>query len=357
MNTVVLRAEDSDKASIIRMNGSLFLGIPVGLILLFFLFSCAVFREVTSAEEYYSLGMAYFELGKYAEAEKWLNRARAVDKTKVASEYNLGRIAFETERYEEALRYFNRILTKDPENILALKAAAYTLIKTGDLAEAETFYDRVLALVPESADDGYNYALILFALEKYAEAETVLLKYPYTLDDNSDAILLLARSQNKLEKAEAVDRYAQWLQNKTDNMVRYEYAQLLEKEEFYARALEEYRTILSALPRGASSGGAQAQGPERSAIRFTIGRLLLIADPENQEGITELGQAVDEGFNDTAALESLLEREGVTDAGRDDIRKLIAGIQEAAERNDAESSGAAEESKADVEGNADQAGK
>ncbi|MDR2363935.1 MAG: tetratricopeptide repeat protein, partial [Spirochaetaceae bacterium] len=36
--------------------------------------SCATWGA--SAEEYYSLGMAYFELGKFEEAEKWLNRAR-----------------------------------------------------------------------------------------------------------------------------------------------------------------------------------------------------------------------------------------------------------------------------------------
>ncbi|MCL2271042.1 MAG: tetratricopeptide repeat protein, partial [Treponema sp.] len=48
-----------------------------------------------SAEEYFSIGMAYYDMGKFAEAEKWLNRAKARDRTMSASEYNLGRIAFE----------------------------------------------------------------------------------------------------------------------------------------------------------------------------------------------------------------------------------------------------------------------
>ncbi|MDR2258264.1 MAG: tetratricopeptide repeat protein, partial [Treponema sp.] len=103
--------------------------VPAALFLTWAVSSCATWGA--SAEEYYSLGMAYFELGKFEEAEKWLNRARAADKTKTASEYNLGRIAFEAGRYQDAAKLFERILKKDPENVMALKAAAYTRIKTG----------------------------------------------------------------------------------------------------------------------------------------------------------------------------------------------------------------------------------
>jgi tetratricopeptide (TPR) repeat protein len=101
---------------------------------LFFLFitwgflSCAsqknTAQTTAQAEEYYSIGMAYFELGKFTDAEYWLNRARATDKTMVASEYNLGRIAFETGRYEDAAGYFEKILDLDPYNVMALRAAA-----------------------------------------------------------------------------------------------------------------------------------------------------------------------------------------------------------------------------------------
>lgn len=310
--------------------------VSLAVILLFI--SCAGLGGAASAEEYYSLGMAYFEVGKYAEAEKWLNRARMANKTMVASEYNLGRIAFETGRYEEALRYFNRILAKDPENALALKAAAYTKVKTGELEEAEALYERVLTLIPESADDGYNYALILFAMEKQAEAETVLLKYFYTLEDNNDALLLLARSQAAQDKAEAVDNYAKWLQGNTDSKIHYEYAQLLEKWEFYARALEEYRSLLASLSQGntktASQTGSQtavasSKGPDRPTVRYAIGRLLLIADPENEEGIDELGEAVAEGFTDMEALKALLEIESLSDERKDDINRLITRVQPA----------------------------
>jgi tetratricopeptide (TPR) repeat protein len=301
--------------------------------------SCAS-RAGISAEEYFSMGMAYFELGKYEEAEKWLNRAKGVDKTKVASEYNLGRIAFETGRYEDASRIFDRILEQDPENILALKAAAYTRIKTGEIEKAEALYARVLALVPESADDGYNHALVLFAMEKYEPAEEILSKYPYTVEDNKDAFLLLARSQKALNKPEAVDTYSKWLQANSDNQVRYEYAQALEQGEFYAKALEEYRTLLNALPQGpAASKEGEPQALSKPNIRFIIGRLLLIADSESEDGINELTLAVTDGFSNTEELEKLAEDSRVPDARKDEIRRLIRNINTAKEEAETPSAG------------------
>ena len=199
--------------------------------------SCAS-RGAISAEEYFSIGMAYFDLGKYEEAELWLNRARSRDRTMNASEYNLGRIAFETGRFDDAVRYFETILRRDPNNILALRAVAYTDIRRGEIEKAAAWYDKLLALVPESADDGYNHALVLFAMKKYPEAEEVLKNYEFALLENADVLLLFARIQKEQEKPEAIDSYAAWLQNNTDAKVQFEYGQLLEKYDMFARALD-----------------------------------------------------------------------------------------------------------------------
>ncbi|MDR1353561.1 MAG: tetratricopeptide repeat protein [Treponema sp.] len=289
--------------------------------------SCASARLAASAEEYYALGMAYFELGRYEDAEQWLGRARRVDKTKIASEYNLGRIAFERGRYNEALKYFEQILAKDPENILALRASSYTKIKLSDIEGAEEYYDRVLRLVPESYDDGYNYALVLFALEKSEKAEEVLLKYDLIIDSNSDAVLLLARIQAKLGKVEAVDNFDRYLQVKPDNKVRFEYAEILEKSEFYARALEEYRAVLNEIPQGAGSAESAGVNLTRPQVLFTIARLLLVAEADSDSGITTLSQAVEEGFNDIPALEAVLEEPGITDGQKEEIRRIISDIE------------------------------
>jgi tetratricopeptide (TPR) repeat protein len=300
-------------------------GIPLLLLSLLLLgvlpgVSSCLSGSAASAEEYYSIGMAYFELGKFEEAEKWLNRARGEDKTRVASEYNLGRIAFEAGRYGDAVEYFDRVLKKDPVNVMALRAAAYTRIKTGENEMAAALYNRVLELVPESADDGYNYALVLYVLKEYGKAEEVLFRHSHALDENMDMLLLLARTQKGLEKVEAVDAYAKWLGNNTDAGVRYEYAQVLEKEELYARALEQYREALG----GLSGAGGE---PKKEELRLAIVRLLMIADGESEEGIKELNGAVEEGFADVDALASLMEDPRLSEANRGGIGEAIEAIK------------------------------
>ena len=296
---------------------------PQFLLPLLLLFLAAVFcscasRGAAQAEEYFSIGMAYYEMGKFAEAEKWFNRASAADKTMTASEYNLGRIAFEAGRYEEAARYFERVLAKDPENVMALKAAAYSRIKNGDLEKAGDLYSRVLALVPESADDGYNYALVLYSLKKYDECEKVLNNYPYALEENSSSMLLLARAQSAGNKIEAADSYAKWAAaaNPADPRGLYEYAQVLETAGLYARALEQYKAAITALTK-------DTDDLKKSTLYFEQARLLLTADPENSEGIKELSSAVTEGFSDAQAIETLLRDDRITQNNKDEIKKIL----------------------------------
>jgi len=304
------------------------------LILALSIYGCA--SMAASAAEYYSIGMAYFELGKYEEAEKWLNRAAQSDRTMTASKYNLGRLAYEQKRYEEAAKHFEDVLKVDPDNVLALKAAAYTRIKTGDIDKAEKHYSRLLELVPESADDGYNHALVLYAMERYSAAEEVMEKYPIALEENKDVMLLYARSRNAQKKIEAIDSFAKWLSVNSDPKVRYEYAQALERHELYARALEEYRKALSEV-------AATSTDPHKSDVRFALARALLIAEAESGEGITEMQGAVTDGFSDVAKVEELLNNGKISAANRtslrgivDNMKRTAAEVQAAAERTAAE---------------------
>ena len=294
---------------------------PVLLIALFIVsgtVSC-VTRGVAQAEEYFSIGMAYFEMGKFAEAETWLNRARTADKTMLASEYNLGRIAFETGHYKEAAGYFENILKKDPDNTMALKAAAYTRIKNGDFEKAEAHYTRVLELIPESADDGYNYALVLYGLQKYEDCERVLNKYPFALEEKAPSVLLLARAQREMGRVEAIDTFAKWIivNSGTPNPQGFlEYARVLEKAEFYARALEQYNDAIKANTKDTAT-------LKKSTIRFEKSRLLLTVDPDNEEGLKEFTDAVNEGFSDIEAIEALVLDKRINQVHRDEIQKIL----------------------------------
>ncbi|MCL2441843.1 MAG: tetratricopeptide repeat protein [Treponema sp.] len=275
-----------------------------------------------TAEEYFSIGMAYFDLGKYEDAEKWLNRARQADRTMIASTYNLGRLAFERKRYEEAASHFENILRRDPDNVLALRAAAYTRIMTGEIEIAERHYSRLLLLVPESADSGYNHALVLYAMGRYSASEEVLEKYPIALQENKDVMLLYARSQAAQNKVEAIENFSAWLSVHSDPKARFEYARILEHYEYYARALEEYRKALTEI-------SATSVDPKRTDIRFAIARVLLIADSASSEGITELQGAVDDGFDNIAEVEALLGK--VSGTNRESVQNIINNMQKAVE--------------------------
>ena len=295
-----------------------FVFFPLFVIPVFF--SCASQAIRTAqAEEYFSIGMAYYELGRFTDAEVWLNRARAADKTMVASDYNLGRIAFETRRYADAVKYFENVLALDNDNVMALKAAAYSRIRNGDLEKAEALYDRVLALVPESSDDGYNYALVLYGLKKYENCEEVLNRYPFSLEEKPSSILLFARAQKAQNKVEAIDSYAKWLIVNTGTVNPqglYEYAQVLEDAGLYARAIEQYRDAIKALTK-------DTENLKRSKLMFEEARLLLTVDPENEEGLTVFGSAVDEGFSDTEAFEALLLDSRISNDKKVELRRIF----------------------------------
>jgi len=273
----------------------------------------------TSAEEYFNIGMAYYDLGKYEEAEKWLNRARQADKTYTASQYNLGRISFERKRFDEAIKQFEGILKRDPDNVLALRASAYTRIRMGDIETAQKHYARLLELVPESSDDGYNHALVLFAMKRYVEAEDILAKYPFALQENKDIQLLYARSQGKQNKVEAIENFSKWLSVNSDPKARYEYAQVLEHHEFFARALEEYRKAHTDIAPASAD-------PHKYDIRFAVARVLLIAESESSAGITEMRGAVDDGYKNIEAIEELIKHAKISAANKTGLRTIADNL-------------------------------
>ena len=278
--------------------------------------------ETIRAEEFFNIGMAYFELGRFAEAETWLNHARVADRTMVASEFNLGRIAFETNRFGDAARYFEGIVARDPDNVMALRATAFMLIRNGEFERAEAIYRRVLELVPESADDGFNHALVLFGMERFEESEEVLRRYPHALEENPASILLLARAQKARGLVEAIDSYAHWLTIHTgiaNPLGIFEFAQVLGNAGHYARALEQLEAANTALTTDTASLTS-------AMLQFERARIFLVSDPENIDGIDEFSRAVQEGFSDTDAMAVLIDDDRITTNNRDEIRRVMNNI-------------------------------
>ena len=275
--------------------------------------SCAL-TDAATAEEYFSLGSAYLDLGKYPEAERWFQKARAADNTRNASEYNLGRIAFELGRAEEAVRIFESLLEKDAGNATLLRAAAYARIKNGDYERAVELYERAALLLPETEDSGYNFALVLYATGRHDRAAEILAKILEADSGDREALLLLARAQKALGRPEAIDSYEAWLAGKDDAVVRGELAGACEAGGFFAKAVENYDAILK-------SGKASSPPFKGGEILFSKARALLIADPANPDALGSLTAALKEGFADEEALAALVEDGRIAD--REAVRAAI----------------------------------
>jgi tetratricopeptide (TPR) repeat protein len=297
-------------------NGSVCKSLALALLLVTTVFSCV---SDTRAEDYYALGKAYFDLGNYEEAEKWFTKSKFNEKTKMASVYNLGRVSFERGSYDKALKYFENILKNDSENLTALKAAAYTCVKTGDTRAALEYYRRASALLPENADERYNYALLLAALEMYEDAEAALISgdgYLGSTDSlDNKRLLLLARVQKSLGKPEAVDGYNVYLARVDDPMVRFEFAETLEEQKLYAKALEEY-TRLKETPQTDTG----AKYPETSLVLFRIARVMLVSDPQDENGLAALEEALKSGYEDQTEIDALFEAAGIPEEKRNELR-------------------------------------
>jgi tetratricopeptide (TPR) repeat protein len=304
-----------------------------GLVPVFFLavtvFSCV---SDTRAEDYYALGTAYFDLGNYEEAERWFAKAKFNEKTEMASIYNLGRVSFERGSYNKALDYFENILKKDPENLTALRAAAYTCVKTGDAQAALEYYRRAAAMLPENAAERYNYALLLNALEMYEEAETVLLSENRDDFPDDKKLLLLARVQKSLGKPEAIDGYSSYLAKTDDPAVRFEFAETLEEQKLYAKALEEYNRLNEVSQDNPADSTADnptdstvdstADNPEKPLVLFRIARVMLVSDPSNQNGLAALEEALKSGYADQAEIDALFEAAGIPEEKRNELNEL-----------------------------------
>jgi hypothetical protein len=94
----------------------------------------------------------------------------------------------------------------------------------------------------------------------------------------------------------------------------------LEKAGLYARSLEQYDEAIKARAR-------DTEPLKKYTIRFEKSRLLLTVDPDNEEGLKEFTGAVDEGYSDIKAIETLVLDERINKYHRDEIEKILNNLK------------------------------
>jgi predicted Zn-dependent protease len=156
-------------------------------------------------------------------------------------------------------------------------------------------------------------------MKKYPECEAVLQKFAQNLENNKDTLLLLARVQAIQDKPEALNSFDLWLSKNDDPLVRYEYGNALVKNDFLAKAVEQYKKAMS----GITDKTTDITKPQ---ARFALAVAEVKADPDNDAGMDDMRGAVTDGYKDIDSVRALLDDKKITDKRKDEIKSLIADM-------------------------------
>ena len=114
-----------------------------------------------SSEDYYRLGLAYFQTGDLASAEGTFLRMQQASPTDFKADLYLGRVVYEAGRITEAQAHYNAAVEKNPTSVESLVALADLQMKGGHHTDAAANLAKAVALGDNRPQVHYNYILAL----------------------------------------------------------------------------------------------------------------------------------------------------------------------------------------------------
>lgn len=117
--------------------------------------------EKPSVEDYYRLGLAYFQSGDLKSSEEVFARMQKANPTDYKADLYLGHVMAETGRIDKALAHYNAAVEKNPKSVEGLVALADLQIKSGCHAEAAVNLAKAIKLGDNRPQVHYNYILAL----------------------------------------------------------------------------------------------------------------------------------------------------------------------------------------------------
>lgn len=260
--------------------------------------------EVTpkqTAQLYYDLGNAYTQLGEQDKATAAYLNALKLDSSLLKASYNLSRVYIESGQFAKAIKLLEALLSEDPQNLTVLDTLGYAYYKEGKRNEALTYYDKVLKLSPSNKNALYNRGMILSELGKTSEAVDAFSTL-YKLDNSTNLLLTLGKLEIAAKKLpEAIHYLEAFHAQKPDDLEGLTaLADAYRSEKLYDKALKTYDAALKVKPKAAK-------------LLFAKAEILLTEIQDATNGVKALKAALDAGFKDRKALDSLVANPNLVD--------------------------------------------
>lgn len=272
---------------------ALFSALFPALALLFSCQTAPVQEEL--AETYYNLGNAYLELERLDEAESAYARAIELKPKLHAAEYNLARVYLFNGTYNSAESLLKQLLERDPQNGMVREMLAWTYIRMGRLEEAAELYREVLKEDPANCNVRYNLALMAADQKEWQEVHEMLIECVYLDRADGDILALLGRAERESGGGSGLGWFEEAADKKPQDMgIAAELADAYREEGLFVEALEVYDRII------------EAEETETAVYLFEKAYINYTALEEDEEGLSRLEDALEQGFKDTEKIVGLL---------------------------------------------------
>lgn len=261
------------------------------------------------AARFYNEGNLYREAGRLDEAVEAYRSALEAKPDLTAATYNLALTLTFLDCEDDALSLLQGLRQRDPKNLTVLRALAWVAMEKGEINDALGYYAAVLDLFPADAEALKGAADIHDAEGRAAQA-VVLRRTLVRLDDNVENMMALVLS---LADAGEFDESLSLCED------------ILAEDSLNRDALRMASVAAEALglPREAAiyeSRNIAACTDDDPAAWWHLARINLVELEEYEEGIEALKKALELGYSDEAAFESLLnDAPGVIHAGIQDV--------------------------------------
>ncbi len=269
-------------------------------------------QESELSHDYYNIGNAYSDLGKYEQAADYYKRALELNPDLNQAAFNLARTNLEIEDNRAALKLLENLESQDDRNLMVLEMLGFVWYKLGDHAKAAGYYKKCLSIDEAHIRSLYNLTVLEMEEERWKESEDYL-----------DRLLALENKEEyRTLKAELADA-----RGETDSAIIYYEDLVLEyggskesytalkdlylKSEMYKEALDTLDLLI----------GDETEKEVRKDLYFEKSRIEILILDDVILGQTDLISALEDGYNDRESLDELVE--GADVLYRADLEKII----------------------------------